>query len=505
MITTLWRKNPLIYEINTWVWLGELSQKHGRTITLGTVPDEELDALAAWHFDAIWLMGVWERSTAGRQIALDHHGLQEEYHHALPDFKPEDVIGSPYSVHNYAVDRHLGGKQELAAFRERLAARGLKLILDFVPNHVAVDHPWLYTHPEVFVSATEQETQEKPDYFFESSLGGHHQFFANGRDPYFPAWTDTAQLNAFNPVLRAKVVETLQDIATQCDGVRCDMAMLVTSKVFSQTWGSRVGQAPPLDYWTVVIPPVKSEQPNFLFIAEVYWDMEWDLLQQGFDYTYDKRLYDRLRNEPVRTINAHLYADTAYQEHMVRFIENHDEQRAAAALGPTRDLAAAVLIATLPGATLLHEGQMVGRQVKLPIQLSRRPAEIENRTVEAYYRMLLEEARCPVYHEGTWNLRDCGAAWDLNASHRSLITYTWRSGEDRRLVVVNYADSASQGRIPLPDFDLTGQKWCLHDAMHRIDYERDGNEIAEHGLYVDLCPWDMHVFSFTPLKPSENA
>jgi hypothetical protein len=412
------------------------------------------------------------------------------------------VVGSPYCIHHYTVDKHLGGKAELAALRERLAARGMRLILDFVPNHVSIDHPWLWTHPECFIQATEQEAQEKPDYFFESTVSTQRRYFANGRDPYFPAWTDTAQLNAFSPVLRANVVDTLQDIADQCDGVRCDMAMLVTNKVFFQTWGERGGQVPSLDYWDVVIPAVRSHHPEFKFIAEVYWDMEWDLQQQGFDYTYDKRLYDRLRQEPARAVNAHLFAEPDYQDRMVRFIENHDEPRATAALGPMRDLAAAVLITTLPGATLLHEGQLVGRQIKLPVQLARRVLEPDNGVVEAYYRMLLDETCHPIYHEGTWRLRECGTAWDLNATHRSLIAYTWRQGDERRLIVVNYSESSAQARITLPDFDLSGELWRLHDALHQVDYDRDGGEMVENGLYIDLCPWDSHIFCFTCVTPS---
>ncbi|NTX00086.1 MAG: alpha-amylase, partial [Geobacteraceae bacterium] len=141
---TPWLKNPIIYEINTWVWLYELSRKYGRTITLGTVPAGEWDAIAALGVDAVWLMGVWERSPAGRRIALAHPVLEAEYHRVLPDVSPDDVIGSPYCVHRYVVDERVGGREGLATARKRLTACGLRLILDFVPNHVAPDHPWVF-------------------------------------------------------------------------------------------------------------------------------------------------------------------------------------------------------------------------------------------------------------------------------------------------------------------------------------------------------------------------
>jgi len=505
MTSIVWRKNPLIYEINAWTWLAALSQKHGQPVTLDHVPDAELDGLAAWGFDAIWLMGVWERSPAGRNIALNHPGLQEEFRRALPDFKPEDVIGSPYAVRNYIVDAHLGGPAALATFRQRLAARGLRLVLDFVPNHVAIDHPWLVSHPECFIQGTQDESDEKPDQFFDKVGAGRTRVFAYGRDPHFPPWTDTAQLNAFSPALRAKAVDTLLSIASQCDAVRCDMAMLVTNRVFAGTWGERAGEVPPSEYWEVVIPAVKAKYPDFKFLAEVYWDMERELQQQGFDYTYDKGLPDRLRGESAREVNMHLRDELAYQERTIRFIENHDEPRAAVAFGAGRDLAAGLLIATVPGATLLHEGQPVGHQIRLPVQLGRRPPEPDNAQVEAFYRVLLDEIRHPVYHDGEWRLRDCNPAWDLNASNRSLIAYTWRLGDERRLVVVNYSPASAQGRVPLPDFGLARRKWMLHDAMHQVDYERDGDEMSDPGLYIDLLPWQAHVFRFTPLPSAAQS
>jgi hypothetical protein len=488
-----WRPGPLIYEINTWTWLHGLSAARQEAVTLGTVPDETLDALAAWGFDAVWLMGVWERSPLSRQVARQHPDLQEGYRRALPDFAAEDVIGSPFAVRRYAVDPALGGPQELTALRARLAARGLKLILDYVPNHVARDHEWLHTAPECIVQGAPDDLAAQPGNFF-AGPGG--RVFAHGRDPHFAGWTDTAQINAFSPAARNRAATTLLEIAGQCDGLRCDMAMLVSNRVFAQTWGQRAGSVPEAEFWEVVIPAVKEQNPDFLFLAEVYWDLEWELLAQGFDYAYDKRLYDRLVEGSARAIGEHLRADLVYQRHMVRFTENHDERRAAEALGPGRERAAAALIATLPGAALLHEGQLAGHRVRLPVQLGRRPAEPDDAAALAFYRALLAEAGHPVYHEGAWRLREATPAWDLNATHRSLIAFTWQAGEERRLVVVNYSAASAQGRVRLPDLGLEGRAWTLHDALDGAGYERGGDEMVYDGLYVDLRPWAAHVLSF---------
>ncbi len=148
---SIWPRYPTLYEINTWVWLSELSLKTGTAVDLGSVPSAEWDAIAKFGFDAVWFMGVWERSPAGIAIANQNQNLVDDFRRALPDFKPEDNVGSPYCIRRYVVDKHLGGPEGLAIARRELAQRGMKLLLDFVPNHVAPDHPWVIEHPEYFI------------------------------------------------------------------------------------------------------------------------------------------------------------------------------------------------------------------------------------------------------------------------------------------------------------------------------------------------------------------
>jgi glycosidase len=322
-----WPWHPVIYELNSWEWLNDLSRKHRRALDFSTVPEEEWDAIAALGFDAVWFMGVWERSPAGIDISMRNEGLLKDFRRALPDFSREDNVGSPYCVRRYVVDGHLGGSKGLATARRQLSQRGLRLILDFVPNHVAPDHPWVAQHPEYFVQGSAGDATNDPASFIE--VAG--KVFACGRDPYFPAWPDVLQLNAFDQGLRQQVIETISEIAGQCDGIRCDMAMLLLNEIFERTWGNRAGSKPDKDYWRTVIPAIKSSHPAFKFIAEAYWDLEWELQQQGFDFCYDKKLYDRMEHGQAENVRQHLLADLPYQEGMVRFIENHDEPRAATA------------------------------------------------------------------------------------------------------------------------------------------------------------------------------
>jgi hypothetical protein len=484
-------KQPLIYEINTWVWLAELSRKHKSPITLSNVPNEEWAAIASFGFDAVWLMGVWQRSPAGKKLARSLAPLLEEYRKALPDFTPEDIPGSPYCIRDYSVDECLGGPEGLYITRTALLNCGLSLILDFVPNHVAMDHDWVFERPEFIIQGDATDLIRAPRDFFQS--GG--RVFACGRDPNYPPWQDVAQLNAFHPGLRDAAVGTLLGIAAQCDGVRCDMSILLINRIFQKTWGSRAGQEPQREYWVQVIEDVRNRYPDFAFIAEAYWDLERELQQQGFDYCYDKRLYDRLIHESADTIRLHLSGEPAYQHKLVRFIENHDELRAAATFDAEKAGTAAVVIATLPGARLFYDGQFEGRKVKLPVQLGRRPEEYPDRELRCFYRTLLESVKDARLREGTWNLCEL-SGWPDNESFRNFVAWIWAGADRHHLVVVNLSERRSQGRIRMPGLSLSGRSWQLVDLLSGDVFERDGNEMTDPGLYVDLKPWGYHFLEF---------
>jgi alpha amylase-like protein len=480
-----WPPRPTVYEINTAVWLGRLG------CDLAHVPAAEWDALAALPVDAVWLMGVWRRSPEGLRIALTDPGLDAGNRAALPDLRAEDVIGSPYCVRDYVVDARFGGPAALAAARAELADRGLALILDYVPNHVAPDHPWLADRPGCFLPGTAGELAAHPEAFLRTAAG----IVAKGRDPYFPPWPDVVQLNAFAPVLRDAVAETLIAVGEQCDGLRCDMAMLMTNEVFARTWGERAGPVPADDYWPVLIERVKAVHPDLLFMAEAYWDMEWALQQQGFDLCYDKRLYDRLVHDPAESVRAHLQADDRYQERLIRFIENHDEPRAAATFGPQRERAAAVVMSTLEGARLYHDGQLEGYRTHIPVFLARGPAEPADPELRAFYERLLRAVGEGGLHDADWRLCDV-TGWPDNPSHRQLVSWCWSDGHGRHVVVVNLADEPAQARVRLPWDDLRGRSWTLSDRLGDERFERAGDELADAGLYVGLGPWESHLLAF---------
>jgi hypothetical protein len=491
------RKHPLVYEINTWVWLTELCKQYGPLITLENVPDEALADVFTLGFDAVWMMGVWERSPAGRGVALTHPGLQSDYDRAFPGWHADTVVGSPYAVRRYTVDARLGGNEGLAIFRAQLQRRGVGLLLDYVPNHVAVDHPWTVEHPEYFINGTQAHLKQQPDYFYQAGYGAKAgKILAHGRDPYFPAWTDTAQVNAFSPAFRQQTVATLSDIARQCDGVRCDMAMLLVTRIFAQTWGTLAGSAPNAEFWQEVIPAIREKSPQFIFMAEVYWDMEAELQAHGFDFTYDKRLYDRLHREPPYAVRDHLLASLDYQGRMVRFVENHDEARAVTTFGERGSKAAALISAALPGMKLFHEGQLEGRAVKLPVQLGDRQAEPVNARLRHFYVRLLTALREPVFHDGVYMPLGVNPILGEDRSHEAIIAFAWATDDAKWIVVVNLSDQEAKGRIMLPMQSLAGaQRWQFVDALvsHPM-LTLAGDDVLNLGLALTLAPHQCALF-----------
>ncbi len=480
-------------------------------MTLGGVPDAEIARIAALGFDAVWLMGVWERSRAAREVARAHEGWLGEFRGVLPDLTPGDIVGSGYAVRAYRVEESFGGDGELRILRRRFAAAGMKLILDFVPNHMAKDHPWLGRHPERLVRGVEDQLRDQPQNYFAAgpgddahaveSGGGARVVFAHGRDPFFDGWPDTVQLDYRRRDTRDAMTAELLSVAERCDGVRCDMAMLLTHDVFLRTWGGEF-DPPGVEFWPAAISEVKAKSPDFLLLAEVYWDMEYELQRQGFDYTYDKRLYDRLRESDAPSVNAHLGAETDYQERLARFVENHDEPRAADAFAPPpRDLAVSVLALTLPGLRLLHEGQLEGRRRKVPVHLGRRPLEETDARVAEHYRKLLAALRHEVFHEGRWRLLAPRAAWSGNASHRNFVAGCWEGGDARRLSVVNLSPEPAQCYLSLGAEDLAGRDWRLDDVLGEDVYVREGDSLLRPGLYLDVAGYGFHLFEFAPVQP----
>jgi hypothetical protein len=484
---------PALYQINTRVLLTALSRDLGRPATLDDIPDAELDRVAKMGFDWIWFLSVWRTGPAGQRVSRSNPEWRKEFQDTLPDLREEDIAGSGFAITGYTVHSGLGGETALARLRDRLWTRGLRLLLDFVPNHTGLDHPWVEEHPEYYVPGTAEQLDREPQNYCRLTLPGGPRVLAYGRDPYFSGWPDTLQLDYSNPATQEAMIGELLQIAGQCDGVRCDMAMLVLPDVFERTWGRR----PPL-FWSKATRRVRERTPGFCFMAEVYWDLEWTMLQQGFDYAYDKRLYDRLREGHARPVREHLYAGLDYQDRLARFLENHDEPRAAATFPPGMHEAAAVITFLTPGLRFFHQGQFEGRRKRISPHLVRAPLEPVDETLRQFYDALLAVLGQPAVRDGQWQLLECRPAWDGNWTWDGFLAYSWQGpGAERLLVTVNYGPTQGQCYVRLPFDDLIGQAVRLQDRLSPAVYDRRGDDLLAPGLFLDMPPWGYHVFELT--------
>jgi len=486
---------PSLYQVNIRVWLTELSRKFNRPVLLDDIPDAELDRIAEIGFDWVWLLSVWQTGLLAQKISRANPKWRKDFQATLPDLGDEDIAGSGFAISDYTVHENLGGAPALARLRERLCQRGIKLLLDFVPNHMAPDHPWVDEHPDYFVHGSESDLVRSPRNYRQVQTKNGQLLLAYGRDPYFEGWPDTLQLNYGNPALQEAMIGELMKIADQCDGVRCDMAMLILPDVFQRTWGI---EAEP--FWPKATHRVREKSAEFMFMAEVYWDLEWTMQQQGFDYAYDKRLYDRLRDGHARPVREHFYAGLDYQNKLARFLENHDEPRAAAAFAPEIHQAAAVVTFLSPGLRFFHQGQFEGKTKRISPHLIRGPYEPVDEGIAQFYDRFLGVLRQPVVRDGQWQLLECLPAWDGNWTWDCFLAFAWQGnghGDERVLVTVNYAPNQSQCHVRLPFAGLANSRWRLKDLLGDATYDWDGNDLQGRGLYLDERPWSARVFTLT--------
>ena len=498
--------NPSIYQLNTRIILQERGVALRRAATLDDLEDRFLDDIAAKGFQWAWFLGVWQTGPAGRAISRSNPKLVEECRRVLPDLREEDISGSPFAIVAYETSRDFGGDRALAKLRERLAKRKLKLLLDFVPNHTAPDSPWVTKRPEYYIHGSDEDLARQPQNYARVGLGGSlSTILAYGRDPYFDGWPDTFQLNYRHAGFREARIAELGSIADRCDGVRCDMAMLLQPQIIQRTWADRSRPSdgsPPKDnpFWNEAIPMIKRRHPGFTFVAEVYWDMEWELQQAGFDYTYDKRLYDRLVAQAATPVREHLMADPSFQDHSMRFLENHDEPRAAAAFPKPVHKAAVVVALLARGMRFIYEGQLEGRKVHPSMHVGRRPAEPVDEELQAFYARFLECMKRPEVRDGQWRLETCRPAWQGNGTADQFIVSSWQSGERRLLTVVNYGGAPGQCYVTLGMDGLAGRDFTLADLLGDASYQRHGDGLTDpsEGLYLDLPAWGHHVFELRP-------
>jgi len=492
-------KNPSLFEINTRVWLRDFDKGENRA-KISDVPLPYWQNLREKGFDFIWLMGVWETCSSVVDDCCLQPYLVDSYSRALKDWEKSDVIGSPYAINKYEFNPEIGSEKDFLHLKKSMNKIGLKLILDFVPNHFSAASEITKSRPDIFLPSTKELMDQDPITFYKSY---HHDdiYFTHGRDPFFPAWTDTIQLNYFNPATIEFMSNEILTISDYCDGLRCDMAMLILNNIFNNTWrgilDERIFPKPKTEFWKIAIDKVKSADKEFIFIAEAYWNLEWELQQLGFDFTYDKKLLDRLKDGKPHDILEHLLADDEYQSKSVRFTENHDEDRAVTSLGIEKSFSAALIISSVRGMKMFFDGQFTGKRIKLPVQLGRQPNEKNIRVVEKFYDKLFRIFNDETFKNGNCNLLEPLQVHPDNYSNRNILGWQWNYMSELRIIVVNYSEETSQCRIK---FTLPGNNYSnemeIFDALHDKGYIRSKSDILENGLFIELGAYQGHIFTF---------
>jgi len=509
-----------LYEINTRTWKSTRdSNGVHRLGGFNAITSGDLKTIKASGFSSIWLMGIWDIGPKVRAISKRYG---------------QDFLGSPYAIREYRVSEELGSEEEFDALADRAHKAGLKVIVDFVPNHMGLDSDWLNQHPEYFIHRTLSPTEtELPDHELEkrnpgyfvhrtpSYPQGHRRvprtiLVAYGKDPYFYPWIDTAQLDYAEPSLRRKMMEVLCELAQKVDGVRCDMAMLVLREQVKihrhaeMSWEA-FNRMMPEEFWPEAIHATKRIKPTFTFMAETYWAMEGYLQQLGFDYTYNKPLYEAICSafqsaNAEGLLNFMRLLGNDFLSRGVHFIENHDEERVMNTLGEERQRAAAAVLCTLPGVALLHQGQLEGKRERLPVQravpIHQEPVNVNLRQ---FYERLLKTTSLPLFREGRLNV--------LYSNNPSFISYTRFDETAKAIVIINTSAHHQKGSVTIvPGLPLkAGSAYELHDLFYDLKspetkrqstvaptYHYPAAHLITQGLYVELAPYDAHIFIVEP-------
>ena len=242
----------------------------------------------------------------------------------------------------------------------------------------------------------------------------------------------------------------MASLASWCHGLRCDMAMLVLETVFRETWAHVPCERDESgEFWPFSSERFKSVCEGGVLMAEAYWEKESELLARGFDYAYDKTFYDLMVDRNIHGLRDYLKGPLDYQEKMIRFLENHDEERALSVFGQRGIRCAMVVQATLPGMRFWQDGQFEGAEVRVPVQLRRYPAETLDKNLEGFSKKLLHEVDHPVFHEGFYEV--CSTSgWEDNQSHQNLLAWSWNMDQERRLIISNLSNAPAQGYVQFP-------------------------------------------------------
>jgi glycosidase len=531
-----WMPRTVMIAKSSLVWLDQLSRKYAREVRrLDQVPDEELDRLASFGINALWLIGVWERSTASRRIKQLAGN--------------PDAAASAYAVHDYAIAAELGGEDAWRALSERAGARGIRLASDMVPNHMGIDSRWVMEHPEWFLqrqdcpypsytfdgpelSTDERVSVKIEDHYWSRSdaavvfrrvdkATGETRFIYHGNDGTSFPWNDTAQLDYLNPAAREAVIQAILAVARRFPIIRFDAAMTLAKRHIQRLWfpepgsggdiPSRAGlgvtreqfdRLLPQEFWRTVVDRVATEAPGTLLLAEAFWMMEGYFVRTlGMHRVYNSAFMVMLRDERNadyrKVLRDTLEFDPDILQRWVNFVNNPDERTAVDQFGRgEKYFGVCTLMATMPGLPMFGHGQVEGFEERYGMEFRRAMHDeiVDDGLEREHWRRIvpLLHRRADFAGSREFLLYDCldpsgnvnedvFAFTNRDAGGAALVLYHNRYADARGSIGVSvpYADKRPDGSRPLRQRTLLeglGLEHASGDALLRCRDQVSGHE-----------------------------
>ncbi|MFN2182616.1 MAG: alpha-amylase family glycosyl hydrolase, partial [Anaerolineae bacterium] len=488
-----WMPSLVLIAKNAYVWMHQLSKAYERPIhRLDQIPDEVLDELAGWGFTGLWLIGLWERSSASRKIKQLCGN-------------PE-AVASAYSLYDYQIAADIGGTEAYENLRERAWQRGIRLASDMVPNHVGIYSRWVIEHPDWFVSldyspfpsysfnGPDLSEDDRvgifvEDHYYERSDAavvfkrvdrwtGSEKYIYHGNDGTSMPWNDTAQLNYLNPEVREAVIQTILHVARQFPIIRFDAAMTLAKKHYQRLWFPEPGTggaiptraehgltkeqfdaAMPNEFWREVVDRVAAEAPDTLLLAEAFWLLEGYFVRTlGMHRVYNSAFMNMLRDEDNAkyrsVIKNTLEFDPEILKRFVSFMNNPDEETAVAQFGKgDKYFGICTMMATLPGLPMFGHGQIEGYAEKYGMEYRRAywDEQPDSYLMDRHRREIfpLLHRRYLFAEVQDFRLYDFYSGEGDSAGHvnEDVFAYSNRAGSERALVVYHNKYATARGWI----------------------------------------------------------
>lgn len=552
-----WMPKVVMMAKNTYVWLDQLTKKYQRPIHhLDQIPDEELDLLAQNGFTGLWLIGLWERSTASKEIKQRCGN--------------PDAVASAYSLARYSIAYDLGGDEALARLKERAWQRGIRLASDMVPNHMGIDSDWVMDHPDWFISL---DYPPFPSYSFNGQnlsnndhvgiyledhyysrsdasvvfkrvdfWSGQEKFIYHGNDGTSMPWNDTAQLNYLNREVREAVIQTILEVARRFPVIRFDAAMTLAKKHYQRLWFPQPGtggdipsraefampretfdEVFPVEFWREVVDRVASEVPDTLLLAEAFWMMEGYFVRTlGMHRVYNSAFMNMLRNEDNakyrQLIKNTLEYDPQILKRYVNFMNNPDEKTAVEQFGKgDKYFGICTVMVTMPGLPMFGHGQIEGFAEKYGMEYYRAywDETPDQHLIHRHHQEIFPLARKRYIFAEVENFWLFDLFTPEGFVSEDVFAYTNRSGNESALTLYNNRFGATRGWVKASAARLNKSTGSLEqtDLYHALglsgggnhivlfrdhqtglEYIRSSEEIRHNGLYVELNAYQSHVF-----------